>query len=221
MPDITYLGHSCFRLRGRDGIVLCDPFDRSVGVDIGHPTAHIVTVSHNHPDHNNTAAVRPMREANFVINGPGEYEVSGVLIAGVRTAHDTQGGKERGFNTAYVIHVDDVAFCHLGDLGHELTQSQIESIGSVDVLFVPVGGGETIDADTATTVISQIEPRIVIPMHYDAPQLTLDLPLQPLDKFTHALGLKEVNPVDKLTVTTTNLPPEGQQASVIVMKPSV
>jgi L-ascorbate metabolism protein UlaG (beta-lactamase superfamily) len=220
MPDITYLGHSCFRLRGRDGIVICDPFDRSVGIDIGKPTAHIVTVSHDHPDHNNVAAVRPMRESTFLINGPGEYEVSGVLITGVRTAHDAQGGKERGFNTAYVIHLDDVAFCHLGDLGHELTQSQIEALGSVDVLFVPVGGGETIDADTAATVISQIEPRIVIPMHFAAPQLALDMPLDPLDKFTHALGLKEVKQVDKLTVTATSLPPEGQQAETIVMQPA-
>lgn len=221
MPDITYLGHSCFRLRGRDGVVLCDPFDRSVGVDIGRPTAHIVTVSHDHPDHNNTAAVRPLRESTFVINGPGEYEVSGVLITGVRTAHDAQGGKERGFNTAYVIHLDDVAFCHLGDLRHELTQSQIETIGSVDVLFVPVGGGETIGADMAPAVISQLEPRIVIPMHYAADQLALDAQLDSLDKFTHALGLKEVKPLDKLTVSATSLPAEGEQAQVIVMQPNV
>ncbi|MBC8076605.1 MAG: MBL fold metallo-hydrolase [Chloroflexales bacterium] len=221
MPDITYLGHSCFRLRGRDGVVLCDPFDRSVGVDIGRPTAHIVTVSHDHPDHNNTAAVRPLRESTFVINGPGEYEVSGVLITGVRTAHDAQGGKERGFNTAYVIHLDDVAFCHLGDLGHELTQSQIETIGSVDVLFVPVGGGETIGADMAPAVISQLEPRIVIPMHYATDQLALDAQLEPLDKFTHALGLKEVKQVDKLTVSATSLPAEGEQAQVVVMQPTV
>jgi L-ascorbate metabolism protein UlaG (beta-lactamase superfamily) len=218
MPDITYLGHACFRLRGRDGIVLCDPFDRSTGLDLGRPTAHIVTVSHNHPDHNNVAAVRPVRDGIFVVDGPGEYEVSGVLITGIRTAHDKQGGKDLGFNTVYVIHLDDIVFCHLGDLGHELTQSQLEAIGTVDVLFVPVGGGETITPAEAAGVISQIEPRLVIPMHYAGPQLSLDSTLAPLDKFTHELGLKDVQPQEKLNVSPSNLPAEGEQARVVIMQ---
>lgn len=142
MADIQYLGHSCFRLRGRDGIVLTDPYDRSVGRDLGRPTAHIVTVSHHHPDHDNVAAVRPVRDRVVVIDGPGEYEVGGILITGVRTFHDKQKGAELGRNTVYVIHLDDIVFCHLGDLAHELSAQQLEEIGSVDVLFVPVGGGE-------------------------------------------------------------------------------
>lgn len=220
MPDITYLGHACFRLRGRDGIVLCDPYDRSVGLDIGRPTAHIVTVSHAHPDHNNVTAVKPMHDDVFVVDGPGEYEVSGVLITGVRTAHDKQHGKELGFNTVYVIHLDDVVFCHLGDLGHDLTQSQLESIGSVDVLFVPVGGGETIGPSEAAGVISQIEPRIVIPMHYSSEQASSDTALASLEKFTQELGAKDIQPQDKLSVTITNLPPEGEQTRVVVMQAS-
>jgi L-ascorbate metabolism protein UlaG (beta-lactamase superfamily) len=218
MPDVQFLGHACVRLRGRDGIVLCDPYDRSVGLDIGKPSAHIVTVSHNHADHNNVAAVKPMREKLFVIDGPGEYEVSGVLITGVRTFHDKAKGAERGSNIVFVVHLDEVTFCHLGDLGHELSQSQLEAIGDVDVLFVPVGGGETISPAEASGVIAQLEPRIVVPIHYATTQLSFEHELAPLDKFAHEMGLKDVVPEEKLTVTSANLPPETEQARVVVLR---
>jgi L-ascorbate metabolism protein UlaG (beta-lactamase superfamily) len=222
MPDVQYLGHSCFRLRGRDGIVLTDPYDRSVGLDIGKPTAHIVTVSHDHPDHANVASVRPARERVFVVEGAGEYEISGILITGVRTFHDKSKGEERGKNTVYVIHLDDVVFCHLGDLGHELTAQQIDEIGSVDVLFVPVGGGETISPAEATSVISQLEPRIVVPMHYaQSDQMSLTEELGPLEKFTHELGLKEYVAETKLTLNSSSLPAEGEQTRVVIMRPDV
>lgn len=221
MPDIQYLGHACFRIRGRDGIVITDPYDRSTGLDIGRPTAHIVTISHHHPDHDNVGAVRPMRDQIFTVDGAGEYEVGGVLITGVRTYHDNKKGAELGKNTAYVIHIDDVVFCHLGDLGHELTSQQLDEIGNVDVLFVPVGGGETIGPAAALGVISQIEPRIVVPMHY-APegQQSFTLDLAPLEKFTHELGLKEVTAEEKLSVTSATLPAEGEETRVVVMKSS-
>jgi L-ascorbate metabolism protein UlaG (beta-lactamase superfamily) len=219
MPDVQFLGHACVRLRGREGTVLCDPFSRAIGLDIGKPTAHIVTVSHDHPDHNYTAAVRPLRDQLFVIDAPGEYEASGVLITGVRTYHDKDKGAERGFNTVFTIHLDDVTFCHLGDLGHELSQSQIEAIGDVDVLFVPVGGGETIGPAEASSVIAQLEPRIVVPIHYANTQLSFEYDLAPLEKFTHEMGLKEVNLEDKLTVTPSNLPPETEQARVVALRP--
>lgn len=222
MPDIQYLGHSCFRLRGREGTILTDPFDRSVGSDLGRPTAHIVTVSHKHADHANVAAVKPLREKVFTIEGPGEYEVSGVMIAGVRTFHDKKKGEDLGTNTAYVIHLDDVVFCHLGDLGHELTTQQIDEIGPIDVLFIPVGGGETIGPAEAASVIGQLEPRIVVPMHY-APegQQSFDHDLAPIDKFIHELGLKDVVAEEKLNVTAANLPAEGEETRVIVMKSSL
>ncbi len=220
MADIQYLGHSCFRLRGRDGIVLTDPYDRSVGRDLGRPTAHIVTVSHHHPDHDNVAAVRPVRDRVVVIDGPGEYEVGGILITGVRTFHDKQKGAERGRNTVYVIHLDDIVFCHLGDLAHELSAQQLEEIGSVDVLFVPVGGGETIGPAEAASVISQIEPRVVIPMHY-AIEGQSAMNLAPLDKFLHELGIKECAPDERLTLNAGNLPGEGEQTRIVVMRPAV
>lgn len=220
MPDIQYLGHSAFRIRGRDGVVVTDPYDRSVGMDIGKPTAHIVTISHKHSDHNNTTAVKPLREKLFTIDGPGEYEVSGVMITGVKTFHDKKKGEDLGRNTAYVIHLDDVVFCHLGDLGHELSSSQIDEIGPVDVLFIPVGGGETISPSEATSVIGQLEPRIVIPMHYaQSGQQNFEVQVGSIDAFLHEIGLKEFQPEDKLTVTSANLPAEGEETRVIVMRP--
>ena len=222
MPDIQYLGHACFRLRGRDGIVICDPFDRSVGLDIGRPTAHIVTVSHKHPDHANVGAVRPMRERVFTIDGPGEYEVGGILVTGVRTFHDKHKGAELGSNTVYAIHMDDVVFCHLGDLGHELSTQQLDEIGTVDVLFIPVGGGETIGPSEAVSVISQIEPRIVIPMHYATQgQRSFEMDLAPLEKFTHEVGLKEITAEEKLSITAAGLPAEGEETRFVIMRPSI
>lgn len=225
MPEIQYLGHSCFRLRGREGTVLTDPYDRSAGIEIGRPTATIVTVSHDHPDHAHTAAVRPLRERLFTIDGPGEYEVGGVLITGIRTYHDKRKGADLGNNTAYVIHLDDVVFCHLGDLGHELTTQQLEDIGSIDVLFIPVGGGETIGPATAISVIGQLEPRVVIPMHYaasEAASAPADTPLladlAPIDKFIQEMGMKDVVAEERLTITNANLPAEGEETRIVVMK---
>lgn len=221
MPDIQFLGHSSFRIRGRDGIVLTDPYDRSVGLDIGKPTAHIVTISHAHPDHTNVAAVKPMREKVFTIEGPGEYEVGGVMISGVQTYHDKKKGEELGRNTAYVVHLDDVVFCHLGDLGHELSARQLEEIGAVDVLFLPVGGGETIGPAEASNVIGQIEPRIVVPMHYaqDGQQQSFTTQIGTLDAFLQEMGIKEPQIEDKLNITAANLPAEGEQPRIIVMRP--
>lgn len=216
MPDITYLGHACFRVRGRDGIVLCDPFDRSVGRDIGRPSAHIVTVSHDDPAYNNLAVVKPMREELFPIVGPGEYEVGGILITGVRTYRDGEKGKLKGFNTVYILHVDDVVFCHLGALAHELSQSQVEAIGSVDVLFVPVGGDETISASVAQSVVHQIQPRMVIPMLYGDSEADSEGSL--LNKFVTEFGLKDLEPQEKLSVTNANLPAEEEQARFVVMQ---
>jgi L-ascorbate metabolism protein UlaG (beta-lactamase superfamily) len=163
-----------------------------------------------------------MRDRLFTIDGPGEYEIGGILVTGVRTYHDKKKGAELGTNTTYVIHMDDVVFCHLGDLGHELSAQQLDEIGAIDVLFVPVGGGETIGPAEAAGVISQLEPRIVIPMHYAlAEQQSFTVELASLDKFVHELGLKDVTAEEKLNVTPSNMPTEGEQTRVIVMKPGV
>ncbi len=220
MAEIQYLGHACFRLRGRDGIVLCDPYDSSVGLQINTPTAHIVTVSHDHPGHNNVTAVRPVRdEPVFVIDGPGEYEVRGILVTGVRTYHDTQKGSQFGANTVYVIHIDEVAYCHLGDIAHELNRQQLEEIGNVDVLFVPVGADKADDPSDTSGLISQIEPRIVIPMHYALPQQTDVRDLVSLEKFTQEMGVKDTTPKEKLTVNASSLPSEDDETLIVILQP--
>jgi L-ascorbate metabolism protein UlaG (beta-lactamase superfamily) len=203
--EITWLGHSCFRLRGKDATVLTDPFAKSTGYSIGKPTADIVTVSHDHPAHNNVGAVAGTPR---VVQGPGEFEMSGVLIMGVRTYHDSEKGEKLGKNTAFVFELDDVRVCHLGDIGHVPTPEQVEELSGVDVLLAPVGGGTTISAKAAAETVSLLEPKLVIPMHYQTPATKDDL--EPLDRFLKEIGapkaIEEKQP--KLSVTKSTLPHE-------------
>jgi L-ascorbate metabolism protein UlaG (beta-lactamase superfamily) len=202
--ELNWLGHACFRIRNRDITVILDPLSAQTGYSarsLGE--ANVVTVSHDHPSHSNVAAVtgRPR-----LIQGPGEYEVSGVLITGVRTFHDGKRGAERGRNTAYVIEMDDVRVCHLGDLGHVPTADQAEELSGAEVLLIPVGGHTTIDAEAAAEVVSLLEPRIVVPMHYKTENATD--PLDPLDRFLKQMGIGAPQPVARLNVTKTSLPLE-------------
>jgi len=136
--------------------------------------------------------------------GPGEYEIKGILIIGIPTFHDSVGGAKRGKNTIYVMEVDEVAVCHLGDLGHVLTDDQVEELGEVDVLLLPVGGVSTVNAATAAEVVRQLEPRVVVPMHYKTPELKWEL--EPRERFLKEIGAKQVDAQPKLTFTRTNLP---------------
>jgi len=200
--EITWLGHGCFRLKNRETTVILDPFGGETGYSTRFGDAEVVTISHDHAAHNNAGAVggRPR-----VISGPGEYEVAGVLITGVRTYHDGSRGSRWGKNTAYVFELDDVRVCHLGDLGHVLTPDQEEALAA-DVLLVPVGGNTTLDAASAIEVISQLEPRVVVPMHYRTEHSVARL--DPLDLFLKQRGIGEPQPAAKLTVTKTSLPLE-------------
>ena len=209
MPDIQYLGHACVRVKGKEGVVITDPFSRSDTYDIGKPVAHIVTVSGADPRRGFTEAVKPMDERVFVIDGPGEYEVGGIMVNGIRTYRDRVRGAERGRNTVYVIHLDELAFCHLGDLGHDLNTHQIEEIGATDVLFVPAYS--TLTPSELTEVISAIEPRAVVPL-YDQ--------LIQLDRLAHELGVKEWEAQEKLVVTSSALPAEGEETRIVIMQPA-
>ena len=223
MAEITYLGHACIRIRGREGVVLFDPFDRSVGLEIGKPTAHIVAVSHDSGDHNNVGAVKPLKEQEtvFATDGPGEYEVKNILIRGIDTAHASADGKKQGHNTVYVVHLDDIAFCHLGDLGHSLTASQIDDIGEVDVVFAPVGDGSWVmKPDVLSEVISEIQPKLVIPMYNNNPQQRLEASdLAPLETFVHQMGLKEYQVQEKLAVSVSTLPREDEETQFAILRP--
>jgi L-ascorbate metabolism protein UlaG (beta-lactamase superfamily) len=199
--EITWLGHSCFRLKGKQATVITDPFSPAIGYALGKVTAEIVTVSHAHPGH---SYIQGVGGEPRILKSPGEYESAGVLTVGVHTYHDNEKGAQRGKNTAFVIDVDDVMICHLGDLGHVLTAEQVAEIDGVDVLLIPVGGGSTIDAVQAAQIVRQLEPKVVIPMHYKTDALKREL--ETADRFLKEMGVKEAVPQPKLTVTKNSLP---------------
>lgn len=204
--EIVWHGHACFRLKSREITIIADPYDpKVVGLTLGKPTADIVTVSHDHRENNNVAAVGGEPK---VIAGPGEYEIRGVFITGIQTFHDNEGGKKRGKNTVYLFDLDDVVVCHVGDLGHVPNSNQAEAMSKVDVLLVPVGSTAAITMAQASEIISLIEPKIVIPMPYRA---AVDAGASDyIERFCRELGLKMPPPQAKLTVTRSSLPEESQ-----------
>jgi L-ascorbate metabolism protein UlaG (beta-lactamase superfamily) len=205
LMDITWLGHSCFKIKGSHATVITDPYSPDLGYKLGKPSARIVTVSHQHPGHSYVQGIGGQPK---VVNRPGEYEISGVLIIGIATFHDGEKGKKRGKNTVYLMEIDEISVCHLGDLGHVLSAEQVEEIDNVDVLLLPVGGVSTINAPMAAEVVRQLEPKAVIPMHYKTPALGLEL--EPVDRFLREIGAKQVEPLPKLSLTKSNLPPTTQ-----------
>ena len=210
--DVTWLGHGCFRLRGRSAAVVTDPYPPSIGLKLSRLDADLVTISHEHENHNYTQAVRDAYE----IRGPGEYEVAGVSVIGVPTFHDAEKGAKHGRNTVYLIEIDDVRVCHLGDLGHKLDDAEAEAISSPDVLLVPVGGNTAINAVQAAEVVRQLEPRFVVPMHYAIPGLKLQL--DSLDRFLKEMAVTASEPQPKLSVQKSS----GEyDTKVVVLEPKV
>ncbi len=203
--DISWLGHSCFRIKGRQVTVITDPYSPDLGYSLGKPTAHIVTVSHQHPGH---SYVQGIGDEPRLVAGPGEYEIRDVLIIGVATFHDAEGGRGRGRNIVYLMEVDEISVCHLGDLGHVLTAEQVEEIDNVDVLLLPVGGVSTINAPKAAEVVRQLEPKVVIPMHYQTQALNWEL--EPVDRFLKEIGVKQATSQPKLSLTKASLPDSTQ-----------
>lgn len=210
--QITWLGQSCFKIQGKDITVVNDPYDKSIGLKLPRLNADILTVSHDHYDHSNIEAVSGNP---FVITTPGEYEIKGVFIYGIPSFHDNKQGVERGLNIIYLFEFEGLKIVHLGDLGHLLTDEQLEKMGNIDILLVPIGGVYTINADQASEVISQIEPRIVIPMHYKIPGLKVNL--DGINKFSKEMGIKESEALDKLRITKKDLPQE--ETKVVILKP--
>jgi len=203
--DINWLGHACFRIKGRQATVITDPYSPGLGYSLGKPTAHIVTISHQHPGHSYVEGIGGDPKS---ITDPGEYEIRDVLITGIATFHDRERGKTGGKNVVYLIEVDDVSVCHLGDLGHVLTAGQVEEIGNVDVLLLPVGGVSTINAPMAAEVVRQLEPKAVVPMHYKTEALNREL--EPVDRFLKEIGVKQVDSQPNLSLTKSNLPASTQ-----------
>lgn len=205
---MTYLGHSSFKLKGKTSTVVCDPYGDEIGKFPRDVAAEVVTVSHDHFDHNQTAKVKGVP---FVISGPGEYEVKGISVIGVPTWHDDNQGGKRGPNTVYVIEIDGLRVVHAGDLGHKLSETQASEIGPVDIALIPVGGNYTIDAKTAAEVAKQLDPWIIVPMHYRQPGINLSGELAGVEDFLLAMGLAGDTPrLAKLVVSKEKLPTETQ-----------
>jgi len=203
--EITWLGHSCFRIRGSRTTIITDPYPPDLGYSLGKPTARIVTVSHQHSGH---SYVQGVGGEPRLITSPGEYEIGGVLIMGIATFHDREKGKKRGKNTVYLIEADEISVCHLGDLGHVLTTEQVEELDNVDVLLLPVGGVSTLNASMAVEVVRQLEPRVIIPMHYKTEALTREL--EPVERFLKEMGVEQVDSRPKLILGKTSLPASTQ-----------
>lgn len=213
---ITWLGQSSFKLQDKvssDGItVVTDPYGKKTGLKMPSFEADIVTVSHDHSDHNNVEA---LRGKPFVIDCAGEYDTKGILIEGIDSYHDEEEGKLRGGNIIYRIEIDDISIVHLGDLGHVLTNEQLEKLVGTDILLIPVGGKFTLDAKKAVEVISQIEPRIVIPMHYKVDGLAYE-DFDSIEKFVKELGI-EPSREEKLKISKKDLPQEEMELVILSM----
>ncbi len=206
------MGHASFRLKGKQKTVVTDPYGEDVGKFPKDVEADVMTVSHGHFDHN---AKEKVKGTPFVIDGPGEFEVGGVSVVGIPLFHDDKHGEDRGANTAFVIEMDGLRVAHLGDLGHKLSESELEEIGSIDIALVPVGGTYTIGAKQAKEVVSQIDPSYVIPMHYKQEGITIE-GLAGLDEFLKEMGKPDIVPVAKLSVVADKVP---EELTVVVLEP--
>jgi L-ascorbate metabolism protein UlaG (beta-lactamase superfamily) len=199
MAEFRWYGHNCFRIRGKDAVVMTDPVGRATGYSLAKTTADLVTVSSAQPEHANFAAIKPEYET---IDGPGEYEMHDIFVTGIRTHLDQAKGKERGHNTAFLIELDGMVICHLGDLGHTLSAEQAEAMSDVDVLLVPAGS-KTLDPAQAAEIASQLTPKVVIPMQYATTQGDRDL--TNFDTFVRNLGVDLPETQEKLALKSSEL----------------
>lgn len=212
---ITWYGQACFKIQSGDKTLIIDPYEKSIGLNPPTGQADLVFVTHEHSDHNNISVIKG---DYFLINGPGEYEVKGIKARGIMSFHDNERGAKRGFNTLYAIEAEGIKMLHMGDMGQEsLLDKELEEVGKVDILMIPVGGFFTIDAKQAGHIINQIEPKIVIPMHYKIPKLTI-AELSGVEEFLEEFGGGEVEAVEKLTVKGKDFMDEEEKIKVVILK---
>lgn len=212
---ISYYGISCFKIQSGDTVLAVDPFDKSSGLTPPRFQTDIVLSSHNHSNHNNIDALAPKQDAEiFSVITPGEYEIHGVQIRGISSWHDAKSGAEKGANTIYIIEWENLRVVHMGDYGEDKLREELhEEIGTPDILIVPVGGGDTIDVETAAKLITHIEPRIIIPMHYKIPGVKTKW--DSVETFLKEMGEKPAAE-DRLTIKKKDVPAENQR--VVVLK---
>jgi len=213
---ITWHGQSLFEViaktKDKEEVrIITDPFDKKLGIKLPKLKGDVLIITHGHYDHNNKGAVEGKP---FLIDGPGEYEVKRVFIKGIPAFHDSLERKKRGQVTVFTIEVEGIKICHLSDIGQkELTEKQLEEIGEVDILMIPVGGIHTLDAKEASEIVNQVEPQIVIPMHYKLPKLKEKL--EGVDKFLKVLGVKNSEKMNKLSIRKKDLSEEKMKVVIL------
>ena len=210
--EITWYGQTCFRITERGlATLMTDPYSPEIGLTLPRPRAHVVTVSCDDPQCRYTSGVRgPFK----LLDGPGEYEIGDVFITSIATFADDKHGASRGLNMVFTYYFGDLTVCHLGRLGHVPAQSQVEDLGTVNILLVPVGDGGSLNPTKASEVISLFEPSIVIPMYYKIPGLQIKLGI--LDRFLKEMGQEKIKSQKMLKVSRSSLSEESQ---VIVLEP--
>jgi len=214
--DITYLGHSSFKIKTKNATVITDPFDpTSTGLKYSGVEGDIVTISHDHKDHNAADKVSGVKKT---FEGPGEYEMMGVSMIGYPSFHDAKKGEDRGKNTIFVFEADGLKIAHLGDLGHTLSDDLINEMGSVDILMIPVGGVYTIGAKEAVELVGKIDPYFIIPMHYSVPGLNQATfsGLEPVEAFVKEIGMTVEN-LPKFTLRREDIL-DDQGSKVIILE---
>ncbi|KKP98629.1 MAG: Zn-dependent hydrolase of the beta-lactamase fold-like protein [Parcubacteria group bacterium GW2011_GWD2_38_12] len=218
--QIQWYGQSCFKIQSGDVTIIIDPFDKKIGLTPPRGKTDIVLSTHDHMDHNNSEGFDDV----FFINTPGEYEIKNAIIKGMSSFHDNVLGDKNGINTIYTLEIEGIKICHLGDLGQkELSSEQVDAIGNVDILMAPIGGeyaleGEkmnTLDAEGVKTIINQIEPRIMVPMHYFIKGLGLKM--DGPEKFFKMFNVSEKDAVLKFSIKKKDLP-QQEEPQIIIMK---
>ena len=208
--EITWLGHSCFRLRSEDLVVITDPYPAAVGLRPDSRAATAVTVSNPHPHHSNWPYVGGEPK---VFQNPGEYEYSGIAVRGVMTPLSVGEARDKR-NVAFCIEIENVNICHLGDIAEPLTPREIDMLSPVDVLLAPVGGGCTLEVERVHQILQDLGAKVVIPMHYSIPNLAVEL--GSVDAFLRLTGVSDVQPQPRLTLTASNLLPDTR---VVLLAP--
>ncbi len=204
MLQIRWHGHSCFEITN-DVTLVTDPHDgKSIGIPAPSVAGDVILVSHDHYDHNSVKTVE--KEDSKVVTDERKKNISNIEIKGIESFHDECNGAKRGKNIIYKFIMDDVSFCHLGDLGHELDDDAVQKIGDVDILFIPVGGTFTVDAEQAWKVINSIKPKIAIPMHYKIGGLSL--PIDGVDSFLEKNIFKTLKVGNEIDIEKEDLPSE-------------
>jgi L-ascorbate metabolism protein UlaG (beta-lactamase superfamily) len=211
LAEFKWFGHNCFRIKSRDATIITDPVDRTTGFAMAKQNANIVSISHRDSVNANTSVVRPEFQ---IVDGPGEYEMEGVFITGVRTFLDPSRAENKVFNTAFLFEMEGYVICHLGDLGQIPTTEQAEQLSQADILLVPIGGATGLSQEQAAEVVSLLEPKVLIPMQYRTE--IGDRNLQALDTFAKLVGVDLPEPLDKFAPRQADL---KEAMEIVVLKP--